>query len=74
MLTHTDSLNRQWWAGSNRVLSGRRGPGAVYENRGVFPQGNGISRDEGHPKEQWEERHLALTSLPADFRYLTGRY
>jgi hypothetical protein len=74
MLTHTHSLNRQWWAGSNRVLSCRRGPGAVHENRGLFPQGNGTSQDEGRPTEQWEERRLALIPLPADFRYLTGRY
>lgn len=74
MLTHTHSPNRQWWAGSDRVLSGRRGPGADYGNRGPFRQGNGMSQDEGHPKEQWEQRRLALVTPPADFRYLTGRY
>jgi hypothetical protein len=74
MLTHTHPPNRQWWAGSNRVLSGRRSPGAVYENKGLFPQGNGMSQDEGRPKEQSEQGRLALITLPADFRYLTGRY
>jgi hypothetical protein len=74
MLTHTHSPNRQWWAGSNRVLSGQWGPGAIHAKRGPFPQGNGTSQNEGCAKEQWEERRLALVTLPADFRYLTGRY